>query len=185
MESNSHAKEILVNNDGALIYVKREWLTSCDEIYDSLLSENQWVYDNMKSPRTVECIDFSEESWLGKIRERLILEISDEFNSQAPGQENCFNYCLLNLFENGDRYTNPHAEKHYRRGTPVAVINLGTPRNFFFQKKKEKGESIKISLQSGDLCVVNYKALEIYNHSTPKSSKTKKGNIQLIFKTFP
>lgn len=88
---------------------------------------------------------------------------------------------FLNLYENGNDYCPYHKDQY---GTDVYTISLGASRDLLI-KPDHLGQTIKITLNSGDLYYMP-KSLHIgHKHSIPKRTGVFKPRISIVFFTTP
>lgn len=86
------------------------------------------------------------------------------------------NTCLLNEYSDGSKYIGYHSDKEVTSLlNSVFTVSLGGPRDFFLMRKNKDlginskvGNKVTVSLQSGDLCVMQKDCQREWTHSIPK-----------------
>lgn len=103
-----------------------------------------------------------------------------------------FDFCLVNIYKNGDDYIGYHSDKNADKSC-VLSISLGCPRKFRFRKKEDtSGFDYEFTMESGDLLIMlgptkdnNYIGCQsIYKHSVPIEKKKSEPRINLTFRQF-
>jgi len=110
-----------------------------------------------------------------------LLEIKALIESQTQTR---FNSCLLNLYHDGDEGMAWHSddEKELGHQPIIASVSLGAERKFVF-KHKESKECISHVLENGSLLLMKGDTQQYWQHSLPKTKKTKEPRINLTFRT--
>jgi alkylated DNA repair dioxygenase AlkB len=106
-----------------------------------------------------------------------------------------FDYCLVNLYRNGNDYINFHADNETK--DIIASITLGATRRFLLRHlscfgrtltRKRKAlttpdtKEYKFSLTNGSLIVMLDDTQQYWKHSVPKEKKVKDPRINLTFR---
>lgn len=187
--------EDLINENGAHVFIVREWLENSDCFYKLFAETVPWeraeiqiMGKPVKEARHTCSYGSIKHKYSGITRK--INEWSEEILSLKKLVEEIteseYNSCLLNYYKNGSEYIGYHSDKEIVKNSDVATISLGSKRDFYFKRKNTKGETIKTYLDSGDLCVMNYETQKLFTHSIPKrTSRTEPigGRISLTFRT--
>jgi len=94
-----------------------------------------------------------------------------------------FNSVLVNLYRNGDDSMGWHADDEPELGSnpTIASISLGETRSFHLKHIHSK-EKIKIELESGSLLIMTHSTQHFWQHSLPKTRKTKAERINLTYR---
>ena len=95
-----------------------------------------------------------------------------------------FNSLLINYYRNGDDYMGWHCDNESELGTDpiIASLSLGQERDFIFRFKTNHKEKIKLSLQSGDLLIMESKIQNLWDHSLPKRKRAIGERLNLTFR---
>ena len=89
--------------------------------------------------------------------------------------ETTYNGVLLNLYRNGKDSMGWHSdnEKELGENPKVASLSLGAERSFRIRPKSGKGDSFSIALPNNSLLIMNPGFQKLYEHSLPKTTKSK------------
>merc|ERR1712093_623414 len=99
---------------------------------------------------------------------------STSMGSKNKGQTETgehFNFCLVNLYENGKDSISWHSDDESFLGPLpcIASLSLGSPRDFQMKHKTDKSAPVeKWSLESGDMVVMRGTTQSRWLHSVPK-----------------
>lgn len=101
-----------------------------------------------------------------------------------------YDYCLVNIYDDGNNYIPYHSDKDIGNKN-IFSISLGATRKFRLRKKsKTKGFDYEFQMESGDAILMlgpnsnnNMQGCQqVYKHSVPKERKVKKSRINLTFR---
>jgi DNA oxidative demethylase len=93
-----------------------------------------------------------------------------------------FNFCLVNRYENGNDYIGYHSDDEKELGdcVHIASVSFGQKRKFYF--KNPNTDVVKLSLNTGSLCVMYHPTNKYYKHSVPKETTLTHPRINLTFR---
>jgi alkylated DNA repair dioxygenase AlkB len=100
-------------------------------------------------------------------------------------ENNFFNGCLLNLYEDGSASISPHKddEKDMDLTAPIVVLSIGETRTFILQNDITK-EKLKLKIGNGDILIMYPLCQKEWVHSIPKEKEIIKPRISLTFRKF-
>lgn len=95
-----------------------------------------------------------------------------------------FNSCLVNLYHNGQEGMGWHSDDEQTLGitTSIASLSLGSTRRFCFKHKTTK-HKCELSLQHGQLVVMQGVTQRFWWHCIPKMADIHQPRINLTFRT--
>ena len=96
-----------------------------------------------------------------------------------------FDYLLLNYYKNGQHYISYHADNEVVNNTDlIGSISLGQTRKFIVKEKyiSNPPEKYSLTLNNGDLLVMDGYMQKNYKHTVPKTTKIIKERINLTFR---
>ena len=112
--------------------------------------------------------------WFYPLLEKVVSKVGQNFNG-----------CLVNLYRNGNDHMGWHAddEPEIDQTRPIASLSFGEKREFVF---KQRGGSIRkvITLNNGDLLVMNPGCQDSWLHSVPTRKRISKSRINLTFRCY-
>ncbi len=116
----------------------------------------------------------------------VVMEIkmcSEKIYHDILGKKVLFNSCLLNLYPTGQESMGWHRdnEQDLVMNAPILSVSLGASRRMIFRFGKE-GEKREITLQHGDILVMQGEIQKFWYHSIPKSATTSEARISLTFR---
>lgn len=111
---------------------------------------------------------------LERLRQRLVGEIGEEFNS-----------CLANLYRDGNDSMGAHSDNEPELGAEpvIASVSLGARRRFVLRHSASR-RRYTWELGAGDLLVMFGDSQSAYRHSIPKTSTPVAARINLTFRHF-
>ena len=122
----------------------------------------------------------------------LLLNIKNDIEKLLENRY-CFNFVLINRYENGMDHMGEHRddEKELVPDVPIASLSLGQPRDFIFKHKDNRGkcklrtdlDNVNIVLGNGSLLVMNPPTNNFWYHSLPVRKNIKLPRINLTFRT--
>ena len=96
----------------------------------------------------------------------------------------CVNAALVNYYEDGTKYINPHSDTGLTGDSVVACLSLGQERKFKVDAK-DQSKSITIDMQHGDLVVMKGPIVQQkYKHSVTKD-KSVSPRISITYRQLP
>ena len=115
--------------------------------------------------------------------------ILDKVNDKVNSNNEKFNVCLVNSYDNGKDYIGWHADNEEKGSTYcIASISLGAVRKFsFLYRNKELGgepERISVDLGHGSLLLMKHPCQDKYLHALLSDKKIKTKRINLTFRNF-
>jgi alkylated DNA repair dioxygenase AlkB len=113
-----------------------------------------------------------------------LTELMDEITKEIHSSHSGYNFILCNYYPNGNAYIGYHSddESDYIEGACIGSLSFGASRDFLI-KNKENNETHKISLNDGDVLIMEPGFQQIYKHSIPKRANAE-GRINLTFRVF-
>jgi alkylated DNA repair dioxygenase AlkB len=175
--------ETLVDKDGALVVIFRQWLIKKDaeKLFQRLYETIPWISGEDRpikmygkehaqprkmymmgdsTPQKYSGLSYDPQTWdpdLLFIRKEIEKQLQCDLDS-----------CLLNLYENGKSGISYHSDREASGDNDVVVIlSLGGTRDFLL-KNKETKKVIKTKVGSGDLMLMAGTCQRLYKHSVPK-----------------
>lgn len=115
--------------------------------------------------------------------------ILDKVNEKVNDNNEKFNVCLVNSYDNGKNYIGWHADNEEKGSTYcIASISLGAVRKFsFLYRNKELGgepERTSVDLGHGSLLLMKHPCQDKYLHALLPDKKIKTKRINLTFRKF-
>ncbi len=107
-------------------------------------------------------------------------ELSQKINNN---KEYNFNYCLLNLYNNGEDYIGMHSddESDLTPFSPIVSLSLGETRHFDIHHKNNN-DKYRYDLNFGDIAVMGGEFQKKFKHGIPMQKKITKPRISLTFR---
>ena len=98
--------------------------------------------------------------------------------------ETIYNGVLLNLYRDGRDSMGWHSDNEKELGLApiVSSLSFGAERNFRIRSKRVKGSSFSIALRNNSLFVMKPGCQDLYEHTLPKTLKSKGIRINLTFR---
>ena len=208
-ENNERKIEYLINENGAIVIIIRNWLSNSFELCKKLQDKIPWRQDSIvrptktyKIPRriffagdenvnnyTYDKMSFPVENWFNNENYSDIEEIrtmieKDETITEIVGLNLRYDSCLLNEYATGKNSIGFHSDKEaLGPKNAVVTVSLGGTRSFQFRSKDfNRKEIIETNLYSGDLVLMAGTCQELFTHSIPKVSKASY-RISLTYRT--
>ena len=96
----------------------------------------------------------------------------------------CFNGVLVNFYRNGLDSMGWHSDDEMELGNEpiIASLSVGSARTFKMRHKMEKDKKISLTINNGDLLLMEGKTQEFWQHSVPKTLKPCGPRINLTFR---
>lgn len=119
--------------------------------------------------------EFSPMTW-----SKTVLDIKSKIESHT---DFCFNSVLLNLYRDENDSMGLHSDNEKELGDQplIASLSLGEARPFIFRHKTEKTK-VKITLDSGDLLIMQGDTQKYWKHELPKLKQHVGPRINLTFR---
>ena len=95
--------------------------------------------------------------------------------------EQNYNTCVLQIYNTGNVGIKPHKDKEMNAGSKIASVSLGETRVMRFERSGF--EPVDITLDKGDLCIINYPTNNYWLHSIPTDNTTQV-RASLIYRNF-
>eukprot|EP00929_Paragymnodinium_shiwhaense_P068982 TRINITY_DN34801_c0_g1_i1.p1 TRINITY_DN34801_c0_g1~~TRINITY_DN34801_c0_g1_i1.p1 ORF type:complete len:529 (-),score=57.87 TRINITY_DN34801_c0_g1_i1:287-1873(-) len=139
-------------------------------------------YSYSGSFRTAEA--FPECALAAKARIEDLLKVPMTKWAAAVGLKACFNYCLVNKYEDGYQGVGKHSDDEHDivKCSPIACLSLGATRKFLFESKADPECSAALSLEAGSLLLMLGRTQQNYVHTVPKEARVKQPRISLTFR---
>ena len=180
-----------MNND--CFQLIEDFLPDYDVILETLLEEIKWEEREIKifgktynQPRLIAWqgelpYKYSGGTWSAKSFSKTVRLLKNVVELET---ETTYNGVLLNLYRNGKDSMGWHSdnEKELGENPKVASLSLGAERSFRIRPKSGKGDSFSIALPNNSLLIMNPGFQKLYEHSLPKTTKSKGIRINLTFR---
>lgn len=120
-------------------------------------------------------VTFEPEPW-----HPLVQKLTAWVNQQLNRQFNCV---LLNLYQNGSEHMGWHSDDEPELGVDpdIASLSLGQARRFDL-KHKTQLHQLSITLQDGDLLLMQGPCQQHWLHRVPKQSQASSARLNLTFR---
>ena len=188
--------DIIINNDSTLVYIIHNWIEPdlATQIFNNLVNFIPWQqqefvmygkrvneprltyvagdsglihsYTNINRP----VVDWSLPSAQGGCSDIAGIDVIKQINQQLPNvtNGNIFNAVLFNFYRDGNDHISPHSDKETSPlQSTVVSISFGASRDFVF-KNKTDFDTIKITINNGDLMVMAGACQQQWTHGVPK-----------------
>lgn len=180
--------EVLLNKDGALCVVYRQWLNKDDamKLFNHLYETTWWI-EGKDKPITIygKTIPQPRKTYMmgdDKVRQQYSgttyepgLWQADIFKikSLIEKQLDCsLNSCLLNLYVDGKSSIGYHGDREAKKDNDIVVIlSLGGTRDFYIKENANPRNIIKTKVNNGDLMLMYGTIQRLYKHSVPKRAR--------------
>ncbi len=106
-----------------------------------------------------------------------LLEIKEKIEA-VQGQ---YNYCLLNLYRNGQDSMGMHADDEPEMGNVIGSLSLGATRTFRI-KHNETKEKMEFEVSNGTLIIMAGTMQQFWKHEVPKTREIVGQRINLTFR---
>ena len=184
--------------NGFLVYLDKHFYTckQSDEIYDVLTKDviydkdskviifgkeiniprKQTAYGDPGTSYKFSGVAVNAKPWLP-----ILLEIKQDIEFMMNSQ---FNFCLVNYYENGEKYIGYHKDDEVDLGDEptIASVSFGQTRKFYFKSDNSKLPVMKMELNHGCLCLMLHPTNTHWKHSVPKELKVTGPRINLTFR---
>lgn len=160
---------------GAWIDVRRSWLPSADEVFETLVEEVPWraerrqMYERLVDvPRLVHTYMIGDElphPVLTAARDALSAHYADELGEPFRTAGCCY-------YRDGRDSVAWHGDTIGRgrtHDTMVAIVSLGDPRKLAL-RPRGGGDSIAVEMGHGDLVVMGGACQRTWEHAVPKAA---------------
>jgi alkylated DNA repair dioxygenase AlkB len=158
---------------GAWVDVRRDWITGCDEVLETLVTDVPWraerrpMYDRVVDvPRLVHTYGEGEplpHPLLEKARDALSAHYGPELGEAFVTAGCCY-------YRDGRDSVAWHGDTFGRgstHDTMVAIVSFGDPRRLHL-RPRGGGESLAFEMGNGDLLVMGGSCQRTWEHSVPK-----------------
>ena len=140
-------------------------------------------------PKTAQPLEYSWSSGQYRLQSaewHPAIEQTHEAISSILPQAKTFNSCLLNRFKNGNAYSPEHSDKQQVSKDPdsVALLCLGTPREFHFKNKRTK-QITKLILHPRTLLHLSPSCNLHFTHRRPKATSVTTPSYSYTFRSIP
>lgn len=189
-------KKIIIENNGCRLIYFPTFLSNIEteQLYDSILDEisleKEVVYlfnKRYELNRSIAWINDLGKAYgyantfkkaqgftkvINVVKEKIELLTDTHYNS-----------CLINLYPTGEDYMGWHTdnEKIIEKNSAIASLSLGATRDFQVRDNLTK-TTTTITLESGDLILMDGNFQTNYKHQLPKRKKVKTARINLTFR---
>lgn len=171
--------EIIINKDGALVFIIRGWLPKkeADELCEKYRKDVPFDLRTEQLRKTYACGDDTKYSYAGSTLNLWLSEAKEHRDRIEKEFKFPANSCLLNQYKDGTEGIGWHSDKEVLESYNNAVytVSLGGSRHFQLREKYPKvkptkrGEDIiTVMLNSGDLVGMLGKTQDLYAHCIPK-----------------
>ena len=176
--------------DGGLLLYEADFLPAelADQYFAKLRRECNWeqkpgVFGHMQ-PRLIA--SYGEQGIVYRYSGRdnvalpwppTLLEIKEKIEA-VQGQ---YNYCLLNLYRNGQDSMGMHADDEPEMGNVIGSLSLGATRTFRIKHNKTK-EKMEFDVSNGTLIIMAGTMQQFWKHEVPKMRENVGERINLTFR---
>lgn len=193
--------EIIVNEDGALVLLYRNWFgeEEADELFKEtrLLATEQYPIvifgKSILQPRFNFLCGDKERDKTGVSKIGTAYKYKMPFNEWVPSLENLRdrlngefnvrpNACLLNRYLDGNFYIGAHSDREVVDvNASVFTLSLGATRRFLLHRKSDK-KVTETYLNNRDLVLMSGTCQKLYKHSIPKELRVKEERISVTYR---
>lgn len=187
MSTNLYPFEIIKSGftDQQLINMLNYFLTNIE------WKEDQYKYGyRIVIPRRKTFMFGSDYSYSGQNKKGIPFStqmkyIKNNLEKQLNLDNDYFNGCLLNLYEDGEASISAHRDNEKEMDVSAIIISfsLGSTRSFIF-KNTVTSEKVTLSIKNGDILIMKNNCQKDWIHSIPKELKIKEPRISLTFRKF-
>ena len=104
-----------------------------------------------------------------------------EIKAKVEAIQGDYNYCLLNLYRNGQDSMGMHADDEPEMGNVIGSLSLGATRIFRIKHNKTK-EKMEFEVSHGALIIMAGTMQQFWKHEIPKTKKPVGERINLTFR---
>ncbi len=104
-----------------------------------------------------------------------------EIKSKIEAIQGDYNYCLLNLYRNGQDSMGMHADDEPEMGNVIGSLSLGATRIFRIKHNKTK-EKMDFEVSHGTLIIMAGTMQQFWKHEIPKTKESVGERINLTFR---
>lgn len=188
-------KEYIINQDGAVVIIYRNWYPAeySSNLLKKLINDLEWQNHKhnlgpeprltypMGDPGTLHGYTDHRrvcQAWLPEVE-----WFRKHFNQHLGVN---INSALLNYYKNGQDYIAYHSDSEVKPPRNMVIaLSLGQTRKFYF-KRKFDNTVIKTTINNGDLMIMYGRCQELYKHSIPKQDtiegRAMKDRISITFR---
>jgi alkylated DNA repair dioxygenase AlkB len=163
-----------------------------DNYFSTLLTQTHWQQDHITLHGKTHAIP-RLQSWFGsasysysglKLQAQALNPTLLAIKQNIERQGYAFNSLLANLYRDGNDSVGWHAddEKELGRNPIIASYTLGTSRRFLLKHKKIKTLKHGITLNHGDLLIMEGVTQHHWLHCLPKTTRPVAARINLTFR---
>lgn len=189
---------LILNDEGAQVYLFRNWYPDHQALHDDLVKLDTWTYSTLRimgkdipvprrlmflgnpsvkshvyssTPHTV--YPWTEDHPIKSILDRVV---EDDRVKGLFEEVPSYNACLLNHYRDGSDSISMHSDKEAKDPVKSVIsLSLGGSRIFKLAKYKDKkvvkGSTIKVQVDGGDLMIMLGRTNELYKHGIDKVKK--------------
>jgi alkylated DNA repair dioxygenase AlkB len=104
-----------------------------------------------------------------------------EIKTKIEAVQGEFNYCLLNLYRNGQDSMGMHADDEPEMGNVIGSLSLGATRTFRIKHNKIK-EVLSFQVTNGTLIIMAGTMQQFWKHEVPKTKEAVGERINLTYR---
>jgi alkylated DNA repair dioxygenase AlkB len=104
-----------------------------------------------------------------------------EIKAKIEAIQGDYNYCLLNLYRNGQDSMGMHADDEPEMGNVIGSLSLGATRTFRIKHNTTK-EKMKFEVSHGTLIIMAGTMQQFWKHEIPKTKEPVGERINLTFR---
>jgi alkylated DNA repair dioxygenase AlkB len=176
--------------DGGLLRYDPQFLTPAvaNEYFAKLRDECAWeqkpgIFGHMQ-PRLIA--SFGDEGVVYRYsgRDNVALPWTAtllEIKARIEAMQGEYNYCLLNLYRNGQDSMGMHADDEPEMGNVIGSLSLGATRTFRIKHNKSK-ETRRFQVGNGALIIMAGTMQQFWKHDVPKTREIVGERINLTFR---
>jgi alkylated DNA repair dioxygenase AlkB len=176
--------------DGGILIYDPQFLPSniADQYFIKLREECVWeqkpgVFGHMQ-PRLIASYGESGIVYRYSGRDNVALPWTPtllEIKAKVEAIQGDYNYCLLNLYRNGQDSMGMHADDEPEMGNVIGSLSLGATRIFRIKHNKTK-EKMEFEVSHGTLIIMAGTMQQFWKHEIPKTKKPVGERINLTFR---
>ena len=182
--------ETIALADGGLFHYKPDFLSPelSDSFFDTLRNECAWeqkpgIFGHLQ-PRLIA--SYGDKGIVYRYSDRdnvalpwtpSLLDIKQKIE-QIQGE---YNYCLLNLYRNGQDSIGWHADNEPEMGNVIGSLSLGATRTFRIKHNATK-ETRSFPVSNGTLIIMAGTMQQFWKHEIPKTKEPVGERINLTFR---
>jgi alkylated DNA repair dioxygenase AlkB len=104
-----------------------------------------------------------------------------EIKKKLEAVQGAYNYCLLNLYRDGQDSMGWHADNEPEMGDTIGSLSLGATRKFRIRHNVSR-ETLSFAAGHGTLIVMSGTMQEFWQHAVPKTKQAVGERINLTFR---